>query len=176
MRRLTGIRQRDLFSLEEAARCLRTGDRDLAMVGVARDCMLRPQEIVEVVWEDLTFSPEGRASLLIRGGWGEDPVSRPVNQATVQILKRLLGEEVGPLERIFPITGSQVNRRVAALCGEARLSGHFGATSPRIGMAEDLADADWTVEALREYGRWLTLDAAWGFVQRSRTYRRILTA
>ena len=68
---------------------------------------------------------------------------------------------------------SQITRRIAALCQAAGLDGDYGASSPRVGQAQDYAEAGWTVEQLAGFVRWQSLDAAWGYIRRSRGYQRL---
>ena len=172
MKSLTGIRARDLPRLSEAAAHRRDGGRDLTLIAVAHDVMLRPQEMPNVRWSHLAFLPDGSAALTVPmpdGTWG----SRPLTESTTRLLADLLDGHEAPDGQPFPLTTSQINRRISALCAAAGLDGVYGASSPRVGMAEDLADSGITVEALKDYGRWRGLEAAWGFVQRSRSYERL---
>ena len=174
MRQLDGIRRRDLQRLAEAAALRRGGGRDLALISLAHDAMLRPREIPNVRWNHLNFLPDGSAALavsMLDGTWG----SRPVSRETTQLLAHLLEDGVPPEAPVFPLRTSQINRRVSALCRMAGMTGQFGASSPRIGRASDLADDGMTVEALSDFGRWKGLESAWGFVQRSRSYERLHT-
>ena len=174
MKTLTGIRGRDMPRLEATAVTRRGGNLDLAMVAVARDAMLRSGEIPLVTWEDVSYLPGGSAQLRVPG---EDVAGlwRPLSSETVRALALLLPSDEDPssYDRVFRLTTSQINRRVQALCLASGMSGEYAASSPRIGQAEDLAEAGWTVEDLTAYGRWKTLDAAWSYVQRSRHYGRL---
>ena len=49
----------------------------------------------------------------------------------------------------------------------------YAASSPRVGKAIDLADSGMSVEDLRAYGRWRSLDSAWAYVQRSPSYAKV---
>ena len=145
---------------------------DLALIGLARDGMLRPREIPVVAWDHIQFLRDGTAELAVPlpdGTWG----MRPVAQSTSRWLAALLEDGAPPDLPMFPLTTSQINRRVSALCAAAGLVWHYGASSPRIGMAQDLADAGTTVEELRAYGRWRGLEAPWEYVRRSRSYQRL---
>jgi hypothetical protein len=76
----------------------------------------------------------------------------------------------GPL---FPLTCSQINRRVSALCEAAGMPGAYAASSPRVGKALDLAETGMTVEDLRTYERWRSLDSAWAYILRSQGYKKM---
>ena len=174
MKHMAGIRARDLPRLVEAASTRRGGNLDLAMVCVARDGMLRSGEISIVVWGDLQCRADGTALLTIPGDAGAHE-HRPLEASTMGFLAELLPESSDPKphDRIFPLSAGQANRRIGALCRAAGLHGEFGASSPRVGQAEDLAEAGWNVEELSVHGRWRSLEAAWGYVRRSRGYKRI---
>ena len=75
--------------------------------------------------------------------------------------------------QIFSLTCSQINRRVGSLCEAAGMPGEYAASSPRVGKAIDLADSGMSVEDLRAYGRWRSLDSAWAYVQRSPSYAKV---
>lgn len=161
--------------LEAAARTRRGGSLDLAMVAMSRDAMLRSSEIPRVTWGDIHYLPDGRAYLEVQGEDVTDVCRRPLSPETMRALARLLpsDEDPAPQDRVFPLTTSQINRRVRSLCQGADMPGEYAASSPRIGQAEDLAEAGWTVEEITAYGRWKGLDAAWSYVQRSRHYGRL---
>ena len=170
MKTVTGIRGRDMPRLQTAAATRRGGELDLAMVAVARDAMLRPSEIPRVTWQDVSYRSDGSAQLAVPG---DDVHRRPLSPETARALAQLLPPDAAPTDRVFRLTTSQINRRVRALCRAAGMVGEYAASSPRIGQAEDSAEAGWTVEDIAAYGRWKTLDAAWSYVQRSRHYLRL---
>ena len=171
MKRVTGIRARDMTSLAAAAANRRGGTQDLTLICLARDAMLRPREIPAMSWEDLVVLADGTAEVILTGLDGI-AVTRPVSAYTARLLGRLLPDDGDgtPGGQLFPLTGSQINRRVAALCEAAGMPGEYAASSPRIGKAMDLADGGMTVEDLRAYGRWRSLDSAWTYIQRSPSY------
>ena len=175
MKHICGIRARDLDRLAAAAAGRRGGAQDLALVSLARDAMLRPTEIPTVTWEHLVFLDDGTANLTLQGPGGTC-VTRPVSGPTVRLLGTLLTDESIPSGPLFPLTCSQINRRVAAFCEAAGLAGGYAASSPRVGKALDLADSGITVEDLRAYGRWRSLDSAWTYITRSRGYRNLRRA
>ena len=174
MKKLAGIRDRDMPHLVVVAASRPGGNLDMAMVAVARDGMLRASEIPRVLWRDVGYLPDGSAVLAVPHAEKESDRTgihrRPLSPETVRILAALLpmGEDPSPTDRVFRLTRSQINRRIGALCRAAGLPGEYASSSPRIGQAEDLAEAGWTVESITAYGRWKTLDAAWHYVQRSR--------
>ena len=139
MKHLDGIRSRDMEGVVPTAELRRGGVRDLALIGLARDGMLRPREIPVVAWDHIQFLRDGTAELAVPlpdGTWG----MRPVAQSTSRWLAALLEDGAPPDLPMFPLTTSQINRRVGVLCAAAGLVGHYGASSPRIGMAQHLAE------------------------------------
>ena len=175
MKTLHGIRSRDMPRLGVAAAARQGGQLDMAIVALARDAMLRASEIPSVTWHDVSYLPDGGAQLAVPGDDGTHVHRRPVSTETVMILAELLqpDEDPDPTDKVFGLTTSQITRRIRALCQAAGMKGEYAASSPRIGQAEDLAEAGWTVEAITDYGRWKTLDSAWHYVQRSRHYHRL---
>ena len=170
MKNLAGIRDRDMPHLVVAAASRRGGSLDMAMVVVARDGMLRASEIPRVLWRDVGYLPDGSAVLAVPAEDRTGIHRRPLSPETVRTLAALppMDEDPSPTDRVFRLTTSQINRRIGALCRAAGLPGEYASSSPRIGQAEDLAEAGWTVESITAHGRWKTLDAAWHYVQRSR--------
>ena len=175
MKSLDGIRGRDMARLRMAAAARQGGLLDMAIVAVAHDAMLRASEIPSVTWQDVSYLPDGGAQLAIPGDDGTHIRQRPLSPETVVILAELLHaeENPAPTQQLCRLTTSQITRRIRALCRAAGMAGEYAASSPRIGQAQDLAEADWTVEAITDYGRWKTLDSAWHYVQRSRHYHRL---
>ena len=174
MKKVNGLRARDMSRLAQAAASKRGGVLDMAMVAVARDGMFRASEIPQVAWGDIRYLPDGNAVLAVPGEDGTTE-SRPLSPETVRTVAELLptDDDPAPTDKLFPITASQINRRIRAICRAAGMAGEYAASSPRIGQAEDLAEAGWTVEAITAYGRWQGLGAAWHYVQRSRHYHRL---
>jgi hypothetical protein len=173
MKCVTGIRAQDLGRLTAAAAGRRRGAQDLALIHLARDVMLRPQEIPALTWDRMVFLDDGTAYLTLPGPGGRC-VKRPVSGYTVRLLAALLPDDGIPEGgQIFSLTCSQINRRVGSLCEAAGMPGEYAASSPRVGKAIDLADSGMSVEDLRAYGRWRSLDSAWAYVQRSPSYAKV---
>lgn len=59
-----------------------------------------------------------------------------------------------PGDRVFGLSDSQLQRRIAAAARAAGLEGRFSGHSPRIGMAQYLAAGGAALPALMQAGRW----------------------
>ncbi len=61
---------------------------------------------------------------------------------------------VKPGDRVFGLSDSQIQRRIAAAARTAGLEGRFSGHSPRVGMAQDLAASGAALPELMQAGRW----------------------
>jgi site-specific recombinase XerD len=146
--------------------------RDRALVCVAYDGSLRPDELVNVDLEHVSFEGEGRATLFIpkfkADQEGEGAVA-PIVPQSVMCVREFLDQseiETGPLfrriighdtlgERLTTQSVSDVFQRIGRIIGlpesEWRgLSGH----SARVGSTQDLFAANVELPAIMQQGRW----------------------
>ena len=132
MKKVNGLRARDMSRLAQAAASKRGGVLDMAMVAVARDGMLRASEIPQVAWGDIRYLPDGNAVLAVPGEDGTTE-SRPLSPETVRTVAELLptDDDPAPTDKLFPITASQINRRIRAICRAAGLPAWPGSTPRR---------------------------------------------
>lgn len=129
----------------------RRARRDIALVLVMRDALLRRSEVVALTWADL-----GPSSVTVTRSKTDQEAEGSVlylSPAAVRALDAWRTPDAQPGERIFPISPGQVRRillRRGEAAGVAGLSGH----SPRVGMAQDLAASGAELPALMTAGRW----------------------
>ena len=143
--------------LETLAIAERRAAVDVALVSVMRDAMLRRSEAAALRWSDVDREPDGSGRLTVRrsktdqAGEGSVLYLAPATMAT---LARLPNAWALPLVRVFPLSPSQLCRRIAAAAKAAGLGDGFSGHSPRIGMACDLARAGTGLVDLMTAGRW----------------------
>ena len=131
--------------------------RDLALLQVMRDGLLRRGEAAALVWEDISRAPDGSGRLIIRRS-KTDPEGKGavmyLGRPTMEALCRIRPEGVAPETSVFGITGPYISRRIAQVAQKAGLGPGYSGHSCRIGMAQDLAAAGYTLTQLMTVGRW----------------------
>ena len=141
---------------ESREAAMRRGLMDIAMIGLMRDAMLRISEAASVTWADLTLMPDGTGRLLIpRSKTDQNSEGQVcfVSGQTVSMLKAIRGDS-SPSDRIMNVRAAQIARRIARAAVEAGLSGGYSGHSPRVGMAQDLAERGAELPELMQAGRW----------------------
>ncbi len=139
---------------ETAART--RGEKDIAIISLMRDAMLRVSEAAALTWSDLDVQEDGTGRLLIRRSKtdvdGESAVAF-VSAPTMEYLERIRGN--APEEdSVFFLQRNQLARRIKRAAQEAGLGDGFSGHSPRVGMARDLARSGIELPRLMTAGRW----------------------
>ena len=150
------------------------GAEDVALIGIMYDCLLRPSEVLAVRWRDLEQQEDGSGCLVITP-------SRVCGTATLgyvsaRTLSALLewrsgietlgaGAVVGAGDRVFPLDGRMVSKRIQDACRVAGLEGKYGGDSPRIGMVRELALAGFSLVQIAQAGRWSSPSAPLRYMQ-----------
>ena len=146
---------------ETKAAARHRGAVDVALISVMRDALLRRSEAVRLTWRDIEFRGDGglvtiRHSKTDQDGTGavqfigSDAASalkaiRPANEEPATISAR----------SVFGLkSGRAVANRIKAAAKAAGLKGEFSGHSPRVGMAQDLAEAGASTTDLMVVGRW----------------------
>ncbi len=135
----------------------RTVLRDLAMVQVMRDGMLRRGEAAALVWEDITRAADGSGRLIIRHSKTDQEGKGAVmylGRPTMAALDRIRPTDAPPETSVFGISGAYISVRVASLAKEGGLGPGYSGHSCRIGMAQDLAAEGYSLAQLMTAGRW----------------------
>jgi len=138
--------------------------RDIALVGVMRDLMLRRSEAVALQWGDVAYQQDGTALVTIRYS-KTDPEGlgavRHLGEMATEDLKRWQREQPGhahylDVRRVFGLTRDRtVCQIIEGIARQAGLEGAYSGHSPRIGMAEDLAQTPGvTMTGIQFAGRW----------------------
>ena len=118
--------------LESAGGALDRGYRDIAMIGLMRDAMLRSSEASILRWKDIEQLEYG--SGLVRVG---DGAPRTVSRDTLEMLDQIRRD--APDDRsIFGASANWIGRLIGAAAEHAGLGKGFGGDSPRLGMLADL--------------------------------------
>ena len=198
--RQVGTRQRQAAPVNtyELRRILETASnrpidqRDLALVLVMRDLLARRSEAVALDVGDITYDPDGSATVLIRrsktdqtgegcelylsppavahlrrwidtAGLGEGAVFRAVDKAG------------RPGDRLQASEVARIVKRMARKAGlpgaiVARMSGH----SCRVGMAQDLVAAGADVAGLMQAGRWKSMQMPARYSERLEAKRGVV--
>ena len=142
---------------EESAQ--KRGAVDIALVSVMRDALLRRSEAVALTWADITFKPDGSGRLTIRRSKtdqeGEGAVQY-LGPDAVEALEAIRGEDSDDTTRVFRMTTRTVANRIKAAAEAAKIKGNFSGHSPRVGMAQDLAEKGASTTELMVVGRWVS--------------------
>ena len=143
----------------------RAGCRDLAMLAVMRDGMLRGSEVCAVRWCDITVRNDGLGVLLIRRsktdqegvGW-----RRLLSEVTMKFVLdwqawrrvELSDGVIDEQERMFGLKNyAGVTARLELRGRYAKLHG-LTSHSVRVGAAQDLAEAGMSLPQIMQIGRW----------------------
>jgi len=138
--------------------------RDIALVGVMRDLMLRRSEAVRLQWGDVAYQRDGTALVTIRHGKTDQEgfgAVRYLGEMATADLKRWQREQPGhsrylDVRLVFGLVRDRtVCQIIERLARQAGLEGAYSGHSPRIGMAEDLAQTPGvTMAGIQFAGRW----------------------
>lgn len=131
---------------------------DIAAIGFMRDGLLRPGEAAEARWRDLRCEQDGSGLLTItvsKEGLGYVIYVSPRTMnalGEMHSIKQATGIDIEKDDRIFQMSGRQLTQRIRNTCSFAGLKGRYGGSSPRLGMAMDLARTGASVVRVAE--RW----------------------
>jgi len=141
----------------EAAR--RRGAVDVAIAAVMRDALLSRSEAAALVWGGVDFRPDGSARVTVtRSKTDAEPRGLYIDRAAAAALRKIAPEDPEPDARVFGLrSGRSISNRIAAMARAAGLGDGYTGHSPRVGMAQDLTDADVSLQALKVAGRWKSL-------------------
>ena len=131
--------------------------RDLVMVQVMRDALLRRGEAAALVWGDISRARDGSGRLIIRYSKTDQEGRGAVmylSRVTMRALDRIRPPDVSPQTSVFGIGGPHLSARIAALAKKAGLGPGYSGHSCRVGMAQDLAAEGYSLAQLMTAGRW----------------------
>jgi len=131
--------------------------RDLALVQVMRDGLLRRGEAANLIWGDIVRAEDGSGRLTIRHS-KTDPEGKGavmyLAPSTVAALERMRPAGAQRHESVFGLSGSHLSMRIKTIAERAGLGPGYSGHSCRIGMAQDLAAHGATLAQLMTAGRW----------------------
>ena len=135
------------------------GAVDIALISVMRDALLRRSEAVALTWGDIRIKQDGSGRLTIRRSKtdqeGEGAVQY-LGPDAVEALEAIRGEDSDDTTRVFRMTTRTVANRIKAAAEAAKIKGNFSGHSPRVGMAQDLAEKGASTTELMVVGRWVS--------------------
>ena len=136
---------------------------DIALIGFGRDGMLRGTELCAALKSDLEETGGGAGRLYIpRSKTDQDGEGVPVyiSERSMGDVARMWDAMVSAglwdedEERIFPLRRSRISERIKDAVARLGLEGEYGSHSLRIGMAQDLLVAGFTLPMIMGAGRW----------------------
>ena len=150
-------------SWERKSRSDLRGALTVSLVRVMFDGLLRGSEASRARWGDLSRSGDGTGSLLLprsktdKFGRGECTYVSAVALQHLDLmrdLRRFYGKGEQEDDRIFGIEVARMGTLIEEACSYAGLVGRFGTHSLRIGGAQELALAGFSLPMIMLAGRW----------------------
>ena len=147
---------------------------DIAVVGFGRDAMLRGTELCVALKSDLEPMRGGAGRLYIPySKTDQDGEGVPVyiSERSMGDVARMWEAMVNAglwdehQERIFPLKRTWISQRIKNAAVRLGLSGKYGSHSLRIGMAQDLAVAGFSMPMIMRAGRWKTPEMPAHYIQ-----------
>ena len=142
--------------MESEARARKRGLRNLAVISVMRDALLRQAESRDLRWSDISFTDDGGALVRVRHSKTSDnAASLYIRRTAAQALREITPEHPDPQARVFGLRRSETVAWIIQRETEAAGLGEgFSGHSCRVGMAQDLAAAGASLAAIMQAGRW----------------------
>ena len=143
--------------------------RDVALVRIASDCLLRVSELVALQVDDVAAEPDGTGRLTVRRSKTDQEGKGAVlfvGEPTMQALRdwqEAGGVASGPLFRRVrrggavqaePISRTSAREIIKARAAAAGIKGRLAGHSPRVGSACELASRGAGLVELQSAGRW----------------------
>ena len=154
---------------ETAAAARRRGLVDMALCAVLSDAGLRRSEVSALTWGEIMNTPDrsGRVHV-VRSK--TDPEAEgavvAVTAATMRALDAIRPALPNDEARVFPLSESQVSRRVAAAAAVAGLGRGYSGHSGRVGLALKMAKAGAPANVAQRQGRWRSADTLARYTRR----------
>jgi site-specific recombinase XerD len=131
--------------------------RDIALIQVMRDALLRRGEAAALVWADISRAVDGSGRLVIRHSKTDQEGKGAVmflGKATMEALDQIRPAQASLQSSVFGISGPYISIRVSQLAQRAGLGKGYSGHSCRVGMAQDLAAEGYSLAQLMTAGRW----------------------
>ncbi len=132
------------------------GKRDIAMICLMRDALLRVSEAAALTWADVDVQTDGTGRLLIKRSKTDIAGEGAVAYLFIRTMKMLdsIRGGVGDAESILGLRPNQISKRIKQAAQAAGLGTGYSGHSPRVGMARDLARIGTELPSLMTAGRW----------------------
>ena len=139
------------------------GARDIALVRVMFDAMLRTETVGALRWRHITYAEDGVSGVLLvpygKTDQEGEGVFRYLSPGTMSALDAIRPESPDPDGRPFiQSTADSVGRRIKRIASLAGLGDDFSGHSPRVGMAQTLVAAGISVAMVAQAGGWTDVD------------------
>ena len=137
---------------------------DIALIAFMRDTLCRRSETAAARWQDIEEGADGSVSLRIprsksdQTGKGQYAHLSPETQELLINMMESRDRRPKGTDKIFRIGERQIANRIKAAAEHAGLEGDFSGHSPRVGMAQDLAEEDFEMLSVAQSGRWKSAD------------------
>ena len=151
-RQAAGLTKRDMQKIAPIATL-----KQLALLSLMRDCLLRRSEASAARWRDLSREADRTGRLTIPRSKTDQEDKEAVLFVTERTMERLWEIRPDfpvPGERIFDWSPGWIGRTIAKLAEAAGLKEDYSGHSPRIGMAQDLARLGASLPEIQNTGRW----------------------
>ena len=138
---------------------------DIALIAFMRDTLCRRSETAAARWQDMKEGADGSISLYIpiskidQTGKGNYAHLSPETQELLINMVESRARHPKETDQIFRIGERQISNRIKAAAEHAGLEGDFSGHSPRVGMAQDLAEGDFELLSVAQSGRWKSADS-----------------
>ena len=133
-RRTSGLAPR----VETSTAARQRGMVDVAVISVMRSGLLRRSEAAQLIWKDMTVTPDGSGQIRIhRPMVGAEERYVPISAVAVADLQAIRPANAAAADRVFTLSPSQIGRRIRAACLAANLGDGYAGGSCRLGMKSD---------------------------------------
>ena len=153
---------------ETAATARRRGLIDVALCAVLSDAGLRRSEVAALTWGEIMDAPDGSGRIHVvrsKTDPGAEGAVVAVTAATMRALDAIRPALPDDKARVFPLSESQVSRRVAAAAAAGLGRGYSG-HSGRVGLAVKMAKAGAPANVAQRQGRWRSADTLARYTRR----------
>ena len=143
---------------ETADETHRRGLKIEALVNVMHDCMLRRSEAANLLWSDVTIHEDGSGLVTIRrsktdlSGIGSCLYITPRTVQALLAIRKFTGDD----EKVFGWNERQISYRIKQAVKFAGLNENFSSHSLRRGTAQELARENFSMDDIKDVGRWET--------------------
>lgn len=160
-----------LMESEERAR--KRAEREIAVLSVMRDALLRQSEAVKLRWSDVTDLDDGGALIRVRTSKTSDrAASLYIRRRAAMALRKIRPDDADPEARCFGYVRNESIAWLVSKCAKvAGLGDGFTGHSCRVGMAQDLAASGASLAAIMQAGRWKSAATVGRYIERLQVQR-----